>query len=55
MNPINNYFNKIYCVNLDRRQERWKEASDEFKKFSLDVERFSAVDGSKLDLSNIIL
>jgi len=53
MNPINNYFNKIYCVNLDRRQERWKEASDEFKKFSLDVERFSAVDGSKLDLSNI--
>jgi GR25 family glycosyltransferase involved in LPS biosynthesis len=53
MNPINSYFNKIYCVNLDRRPERWEEASKEFKKFNLDVERFSAVDGSKMNLSNI--
>lgn len=36
---------KIYCINLDRRPDRWELASAEFKKHNLQVERFSAVDG----------
>ena len=34
-NPIttlNDYFDKIYCINLDRRTDRWKETRVEFKK-----------------------
>lgn len=43
---INNYFDKAYCINLDRRPERWKEVDSEFKKHSLIVERVSAIDGN---------
>jgi GR25 family glycosyltransferase involved in LPS biosynthesis len=42
-----------YCINLDKRPDRWKKFSaqpalKEFTKF----ERFSAVDGSKIDVKN---
>jgi GR25 family glycosyltransferase involved in LPS biosynthesis len=47
-NPINNYFDKIYCINLDKRKDRWKQCEKEFQKHSLEVERFPAVDGTKL-------
>lgn len=36
---------KIYCINLDRRPDRWELAAAEFEKHNLQVERFSAVDG----------
>lgn len=39
-----NYIDKIYCVNLDRRPDRWKKVSREFEKAGLSVERFSAID-----------
>lgn len=43
---ITEFFDKTYCVNLDRRTDRWSEAMDEFNKFNLtEVERISAVDG----------
>lgn len=42
---INGYFNKIYCINLDRRVDRWTESSTIFLKNNLVVERVSAVDG----------
>lgn len=45
MKTLNNYFDKIYCINLDRRTDRWKECVLEFNKHQLDVERFSAIDG----------
>ncbi len=28
---LNNYFDKIICINLDRRPDRWKEAQEQFK------------------------
>jgi GR25 family glycosyltransferase involved in LPS biosynthesis len=42
-------FDKIYCINLDSRTDRWEECLEEFKKLGISdtVERFSArrVDG----------
>lgn len=43
---INNFFEKTYCINLDRRPERWKQCEAEFFKHNIVVERFSAVDGN---------
>jgi len=44
---LNEYFDKIYCINLDRRVDRWEECQKIFSKHNLEVERFSAIDGSK--------
>jgi GR25 family glycosyltransferase involved in LPS biosynthesis len=47
---IENFFKKIYCINLDRRTDRWEECKIEFKKNNLDcVERYSAVDKTILN------
>jgi|SaaInlStandDraft_4_1057021.scaffolds.fasta_scaffold67008_2 glycosyl transferase, family 25 len=32
-----------YCINLDQRTDRWKEAQKQFKELELNVKRFSAV------------
>jgi len=51
MKNISEYFDKIYCVNLDRRKERWDECLLEFEKWNIkDVERVSAVDGNNLQM-----
>lgn len=50
MLTLNSYFNKIYCINLDRRTDRWEECLNEFKKHNLNVERFSAIDGRNLEI-----
>lgn len=42
---INNYFDKIYCINLDRRFDRWIKVSNDFKRLGINVKRFSAIDG----------
>jgi len=36
---MKNYFDKIYCINLDSRPERWDECLVEFNKLELEVER----------------
>ena len=40
---LTNYFDKVYCINLDDRKDRWEECVDEFNKIDAlnDVERFS--------------
>jgi len=40
------YFDNIYCINLDRRPDRWLECQSEFKKLNIEnqVTRFSAFD-----------
>ena len=48
MSGLNKYFDKIFCVNLDRRPDKWALSELEFKKYGIDVERFSAVDGNTL-------
>lgn len=42
-------FDRIYCINLDRRPDRWEQVSKEFIKYNIDnVIRFSGVDGANL-------
>ena len=46
MSILNQHFDKIYCVNLDKRTDRWEHASAQFKKYNIKVERVSAVEGN---------
>jgi GR25 family glycosyltransferase involved in LPS biosynthesis len=50
MNPLNEYFDKIYCINLLRREDRKKKCIEQFDKIGLDVEFFPAID--KLTIKN---
>ena len=53
---LNDYFDKVYCINLDKRTDRWKESTDEFKKWGVSgVTRYSAVDGSLLKINTNLL
>lgn len=45
---LNNYFEKIYCINLAHRQDRWQHAISEFNKIGCTVERFNAIDGRNI-------
>jgi GR25 family glycosyltransferase involved in LPS biosynthesis len=48
-NPFD-YFDKIYCINLDSRPDRWEQAKSEFEKVGIldRVERFSACVGNEI-------
>jgi GR25 family glycosyltransferase involved in LPS biosynthesis len=45
---LKKYFDQIYCINLDRRKDRWEETVVELKKWDLleSVNRYSAIDGN---------
>ena len=49
---LNDYFEKIYCVNLKRSTERWNECQEIFKFHNLNVSRFEAVDGFEEGVNN---
>ncbi len=51
---LNNYFDHIFCINLERRTDRRIQAEEEFKKIGLDVEFVTGVDGTKLDIKPMI-
>lgn len=42
MNPLS-FFEKIVCLNLDRRADRWRESQEEFKDMDIEVERIPAI------------
>lgn len=45
-------FDKVYCINLDRRPDRYENFKNEVKKYDLgEFEKVSAVDGKNLDMS----
>jgi glycosyl transferase family 25 len=46
-----NWFDKVYCINLDRRVDRWDETINEFEKWGLKdyVERYSGIDGKDIE------
>ena len=50
------YFDKIYCINLNRREDRWNETLEELKKWGLSdsVSRYSAIDGNTLNNDTVI-
>lgn len=39
----------FYCINLDRRKDRWEQVQQQFKSVNLEAERIPAVDGGTLD------
>lgn len=47
---LNEYFDEIYCTNLDSRPDRWSRVNARFVKHDIGVHRFSAADGDSEDL-----
>jgi len=46
---ITDFFDKTFCINLERRSDRWEECVVEFNKYNLsNINRFIAVDGKQL-------
>ena len=45
MKNVFSYFDKIYCINLNHRKDRWANCVDQFSKFNFNdrVERFDAI------------
>jgi GR25 family glycosyltransferase involved in LPS biosynthesis len=51
---FNYYFDKIYCINLERRTDRWDKCLKQFRLHNLTVDRFNAIDGRTLIEPNCI-
>jgi hypothetical protein len=49
---LNDFVDKIYCINLDKRTDRWEKCESIFKHNNIKVDRFSAIDGSKMEYEN---
>jgi glycosyl transferase family 25 len=50
MSILNNYFEKIYYLNLERRKDRNNECINELNKHGIIAERFDAIDAKKENL-----
>lgn len=46
-----NYFDKIYCINLEIRKDRWDSSLTEFDRVGIKAERFNAYTGENKHLS----
>lgn len=48
---LGEFFDKIYCINLERRVDRWNETKLELEKFDLNryVTRYVAIDGCNIN------
>lgn len=53
MKTLNDYFDEIYCINLNKRTDRWEECQKEFNKHNINVNRFNAFNGE--DFSNEVI
>lgn len=53
---LKTYFDSIFCINLERRKDRYEQAVNEFKKYNMlrDVEFVTGVDGSTLSIPKMI-
>lgn len=49
MKSLNDYFDKIYCINLKKSTDRWVDCEGLFKKHNLIVERVEAIDGNAIE------
>ena len=45
---INDYFDKIYVLNLHRRKDRLSGIDNRLKRFGIEYERFGATDGGSI-------
>lgn len=48
MLTLNNFFDKIYCINLEHRTDRWKKSKELFDKYNIKVDRFNAINGKNI-------
>ena len=44
---VNDYFDAVYVINLDRRTDRMERLDTQLKNLGIEYERFSAVDALK--------
>jgi len=44
---------RVYCVNLDRRPERWSFMQEQFARLRMPVQRWSGVDGRTIDVRHL--
>src|SRR3989337_1271808 len=52
MSILSTYFDKVYCINLAKRPDRWEKTQIIFDKLGFDeVERYEGIDGETLDLT----
>jgi GR25 family glycosyltransferase involved in LPS biosynthesis len=42
---LNDFFDKVYCINLDHREDRWERCMEIFDKLEIEVERVPALLG----------
>lgn len=50
---INQFFDYIYCINLNRRTDRWQAVQKELSKHGIKATRFEALDGYELSFKHI--
>ncbi|MBK8840605.1 MAG: hypothetical protein IPO30_18485 [Hyphomonadaceae bacterium] len=43
---INDVFERVVVLNLERRPDRWAQVKEQLDRFGIKADRFSAVDGS---------
>ena len=49
---LNTYFDKIYCLNLKKRENRWIYSNYQFNNNNISVERYDAIDGELIDFND---
>jgi GR25 family glycosyltransferase involved in LPS biosynthesis len=54
MKTLNDYFDQVYCINLDKRTDRWEESQEEFQKHDITAERFSALSGNDFPKDSVL-
>jgi GR25 family glycosyltransferase involved in LPS biosynthesis len=47
----NAFFEKAFCINLERRSDRWENAKKQFDSLNMQIDRIPAVDGSLFNLN----
>jgi GR25 family glycosyltransferase involved in LPS biosynthesis len=51
---VNDFFDKVIVINLDRRTDRMDKLVPQLEKLDIQYKRFSAVDAKKLDIDPIV-
>ncbi len=51
---VNDFFDKVIVINLDRRTDRMDKLVPQLQKLDIQYKRFSAVDAKKLDIDPIV-
>jgi glycosyl transferase family 25 len=52
--PLNTFFEQVFVLNLPRRKDRKMQIIDELKRYNIKYEFIDAVDGSALDIKNMM-